>query len=101
MTSLDLRLKKWMKRENLLEEIKHNELMSKKRKKTYRYLNYVEHLLILTLTVTGCVSVLEFVSLVGSPVGIASSSVELRISVITAEIKKHQSFIKKKKEEQE
>ena len=90
-----------MKRENLLEEIKHNELMSKKRKKTYRYLNYVEHLLILTLTVTGCVSVLEFASLVVSPVGIASSSVELRISVITAEIKKYQSFIKKKKEEQE
>ena len=86
-----------MKRENFLEEIKHNELMSKKRNKTYRYLNYVEYLLILTLTVTGYVSISEFTSLAGIPVGIVSSSVELRISVITAEIRKYPSFITKKK----
>ena len=38
-----------------LDEIKHNDLMSKKYKKTCKYLNYVQHLLILVSTVTGCV----------------------------------------------
>ena len=34
--------------------------MSKKYKKTYKYLNYVENLLILSLTNTGCVSIPVF-----------------------------------------
>ena len=38
-----------------LDEIKHNDLMSEKCKKTCKYLNYVQHLLILVSTVTGCV----------------------------------------------
>ena len=42
-------------RNDLLEEIKHNELMSEKYKKTCKCLNYVENLLILVSTVTGCV----------------------------------------------
>ena len=42
-------------RNDLLEEIKHNDLMSEKYKKTCKYLNYVEHLLVLVLTVTGSV----------------------------------------------
>ena len=32
----------------LLGEIKHNDLMSEKYKKTFKYLNYVENLLILS-----------------------------------------------------
>ena len=32
----------------LLDEIKHNDLMSEKYKKTFKYLNYVENLLILS-----------------------------------------------------
>ena len=32
-------------RNNLLDEIKHNDLMSEKYKKTCKYLNYVEHIL--------------------------------------------------------
>ena len=39
-------------RNYLLDEIKHNDLMSGKYKKTCRYLNYVEHLLISAWTVT-------------------------------------------------
>ena len=48
----------------LLDEIKHNDLMSEKYKKTFKYLNYVEKLLILSSTITGCVSFSVFASLV-------------------------------------
>ena len=54
--SLKFRLRKIDETKNyLLDEIKHNDLMSGKYKKTCKYLNYVEHLLILVSTVTGCV----------------------------------------------
>ena len=76
--------------------MKHNELISKKHKKTFRYLSYTEHLLILASTVTGCVSITAFASLVGIPVGTTSSVVGLQICVITAVIKKYKSVIKKK-----
>ena len=47
-------------RKYFLEEIKHNELISKKHKMACKTLNHVEHLLILTSTFTA----------VGSPLGI-------------------------------
>ena len=71
--------------------------MSKKHKKVYRVLNYIEHLLLLISTVTGFVSISVFASLLGIPTGIESSPVGLEIGVITAEIKKYKSIIKKKK----
>ena len=71
--------------------------MSKKHKKFYRVLNYIEHLLILISTVTGCVSISAFASLVGILIRIASSAIVLKICVITAGIKKYKSIIKKKK----
>ena len=44
--SVKLRLRKIDEtRNNLLDEIKHNDLMSEKYKKTCKYLNYVEHIL--------------------------------------------------------
>ena len=46
--------------------------MSEKYKTTCKYLKYLEHLLILASTVTGCVSVSVFASLVAIPVGTAS-----------------------------
>ena len=49
-------------RSYLLDKIKHNDLMSKKYKKTCKYLNYVEHLLFLASTVTGCISISAFTS---------------------------------------
>ena len=53
MSSLEFRLKKIDETRNcFLEEIKYNELMSEKYKKTCKYLNYVEHLLILASTIT-------------------------------------------------
>ena len=71
--------------------------MSGKYKKTSEYLNYVEHLLILVSTVTVCVSISAFTSLVCVPVGITSSAVATKICAIAAGIKKYNSIIKKKK----
>ena len=81
----------------LTEEINQNWLMSKQHKKVYRVLNYIEHLLILISTLTGCVSVSTFVSLVSIPIGITSPATGLTICLITAAIKKYKSIIKKKK----
>ena len=75
----------------VLGKLKHNELVSKKHKNT---LSYMEHLLILPSTFTGCVSISAFASAVGIPVGITSSLVGFRICVLTAGIKKYQSIIK-------
>ena len=87
--SLEFRLRKIDETRNyLLEEIKHNDLMSEKYKKTCKYLNYVENLLILVSTVTGYASISEFTSLVRVSVGITSSAVGLKICAITAGIKK-------------
>ena len=43
-----------------LEEIKQNELMSKKHKMVYTTLNYIEHLLILASKIIVCISVSAF-----------------------------------------
>ena len=63
--------------------------MSKKHEKVYRVLNYIENLLILLSTVSGCVSVSAFATLVGIPIEITSSAIGLKICVITAAIKKY------------
>ena len=73
--------------------------MNKKHKKVCRVLNYIEHSLILISTVTGCVSIFVFASLVGIPMGITSTAVELKICVITAGIKTYELIIKKKEKE--
>ena len=60
-------------------------------------LDYIENLLILPSTVTGCVSVSVFASLVGIPIGSAISAVVLINCAITAEIEMYQSIIEKKR----
>ena len=60
-------------------------------------MNYIDHPLIVISTIIGCVSISAFASLVGIPIGIASSTIGLKICVITAGIKKYKSIIKKKK----
>ena len=62
--------------------------MSKKHKKVSITLNCIEQFLILGSTITGCVSISAFASLVGIPIGITSSAAVLKICVITAAIKK-------------
>ena len=59
-------------RRYLLNEIKHNYLMSEKYKRTSKYLNYVENLLILASKVTGCVSTSAFALLVAIFVGVTN-----------------------------
>ena len=65
-------------RNYFLEEIKQNELMSRKHKKVCTTLNYIEHFLILASTITGCISISTFASLLGIPIGIMSSAIGLK-----------------------
>ena len=71
--------------------------MSKKHKKCCRVLNYVDHLFIVISTITGCVSISAFASLVGIPIGITSSATRSKTCPITARITWYKSIIKKKK----
>ena len=80
-------------RNYLIKEINQNELMSKNRQKVCTVLNYIHHSLDSNSTITGCVSI----TLVGISIGIASSTIGLKICVITAGIKKYKSIIKKKR----
>ena len=86
-------------RSYLIEEINQNELMSKKHKNVCKVLNYIANSLILISTITGCISISDFASLVGISIGITSSAIEVKICVINAGIKKCKSINKKKKEE--
>ena len=83
------------RRNCFIEEIKQDELISKKHKKFYKILNYTEHLLILASAVTGCVSISAFACSVGILVGIVSYAA--KTCVVTAGIKKYKSVIKKKR----
>ena len=71
----------------LTEEINQNKLMIKKHKKRCRVLNYIDHLLIAISTITGCVSISAFASLVVIPIGITSFTIGLKLCAITAGIK--------------
>ena len=96
--SQEFRLKKIDEtRTYLIEEINRNELVSKKHKKVCTTLNYIEHVLILVSTITRCVSIFVFASLVGIPIGFTSSAIGLIICAVTSGIKKYKSIIKKKK----
>ena len=59
-----------------------------KHKKVCKVLNYIDHSLIVISTITGCVSISAFASLVGIPIGIMSYAIGLKICVITVGIKK-------------
>ena len=72
--------------------------MSKKHKNVCRVLNYIDHLLIVISTFTGCVSSSAFALSVGIPIGTTSSAIRLKISGITAGIKKYKSIMKKTEE---
>ena len=71
--------------------------MTKKHKLVYWVLNYIEHLVILITSVTGFVSISDFVSSLGIPIGIMCSAIRLKVCLFTAGIKKYKSIIKKEK----
>ena len=60
-------------------------------------MSYTDYLLIVTSTITGCVSISAFASLIGIAIGITSSAIGLKIRATTAVIKKYKSIKKKKK----
>ena len=91
-----LKKKKNEIRNYLIEEINQDELTSKNRKKVYRVLNCIEHERFAISTISGWVSISAFASFVIS-IGIMSSAIELKICVITAEIKRYVNKKKKKK----
>ena len=62
-----------------------------------RDFNFLEYFLVFVSTVSGCVSVSAFRSLVGVSVGIGSSALGLKICASNAGIKKYNSIIKEKK----
>ena len=67
----------------------------------YNKVNYTEQFLILASTITGCVWISVFASLLGIPIGITSSAAGLKICAIAAGIKRCMSIIKKKKTKHE
>ena len=64
--------------------------------KTCKYLNYIEHLVILVSTVTGCIYIFVFVSLACVPAGF-NKTVVIKLCAIISGIKKYKSIITKKK----
>ena len=86
MVSVNFNLKKIDETRNyILEEIKHNDLMSRKRKIMCRALNYFEYFLV-------------FISVVsGVAVGFASSVEGFNICAVTAGIKTYEPIINKRR----
>ena len=81
--SQEFRWRKLDKTRNFfIEEIQQNHLISKKHKQVFKVFNYMKHLLILVSDVN---------------IGIASSTVELKICLISAGIKKYNTIINKKR----
>ena len=68
-------------RNYLIEEINRNELMSEKHKNVCTIFNHNEKLLIVISTITGCVSIFAFASLVDIRIGISNSAIRLKIYV--------------------
>ena len=80
-----------------IEEMSENKMTSNKRKKVCKVLNYIEKLLILVSTVTGCGSISVFTSLVAISIVTTSSAIGFKICAITAEIKKRNNMKNTKK----
>ena len=96
--SQEIRLKNISETRNYLpEEVNQNKLMSRQHKKVCTTLNYIEHILILASTITGCISISDFAYLIGVSIGITSSAIGSKMCTIAARIKRFKSIIKKKK----
>ena len=58
--------------------------MSRKHKNVFTTLNYIEHFLVLASTITGCISISNFASLLDISIEITSSVIGLKICAIAA-----------------
>ena len=73
ISSFEFRLKKIAEASNyVLQEINYSDLMSEKYKKTSKYLNYIQHLIVLASTIASFVSISAFALLVFILVGISA-----------------------------
>ena len=96
-TSQEFRLKNRDETKNyFIEEISQNNLISKKNKKVWRSLNYINHLLNLASAVLFCVSVFALISSIVILIGVVCSAVGVKIPEINPRITKYKSIIKKK-----
>ena len=59
----------------LIKEIKRNIMISKKHKMVCTTLNCTEHFLIFASGINGSISIPAFTSLIGTPIGITSSTI--------------------------
>ena len=73
--------------------------MSINQNKVCTTLNYIKEFLILSSTITGCISISAFAFLLGIPIGITGFAIALKICAIAAGINKYKSIIKKKRKE--
>ena len=79
------------------QEIKQRKLCSKKLSKYVAAFDYIDKILTVLSAATGGVSICSFTSVVGAPVGTASSSFTLIFSLRTGIVKKLLSITRKKK----
>ena len=78
--SQEFRLKNMEEIKNcFIKEINQNELMTRSTKRFFTILRYIEHILILTSTITGYISISAFASLLGIHIGITGLSIGLKI----------------------
>ena len=69
-------------------EIKERELMSKNLSKYIAFFNYIDKSLIVLSATSGSISIASFATVIGTPVGIASASLNLTFSISTGIVKK-------------
>ena len=93
-----IRLNKITEIENYFhQEINQRKSCSKKLNKYVTTFDYIDKILIVLSATTGGVSIISFTSVVGAPVGIASASFTLILSLTTGIIKKLLSITRNKK----
>ena len=79
-----------------MTEIDQDEFMNNKHRKVCTTLNYIQHFFILISTVTGCIWISAFASLLGILIEITSSAIWLKLCSIASGIKKYKPIITKK-----
>ena len=76
-------------RNYFLEEMLQNALISRKHKKVCATINYIERIFILASSITGCISIAAFATLLDILIGILSPAIGLKICTIASGIKKY------------
>ena len=81
----------------LIEEINQRKSCSRKLNKYVAVFDYIDQALIVLSATSGGVPIISFTSIVGAPVGIASTSLTLIFSLTTGTVKKLVNITRKKR----